>query len=162
MKHHQDSILVQLIRAGAVVENTASRGYLPRIPGVREQRDWDPEIPLFLEDADEHGKAPHWHYDGSRKAAATTTHSAATQSVIDSKFDTPAMRHGSRTLINANNQETLEPITMFASYDPSGFINEKIKLQKRRSPIWSRRRWALSEEYLVPKAPTPRNTIKDE
>lgn len=147
-KHFQDSLLVQLIRSGALVERCASMNYLPRIPGVAEQRDWDPEIPLFLEDVDEHGKAPAEHF------ARTVD-----EKHIQSKFATKSV---SATLVNEHNKETLEPITMFASYDPAAFITEKIKLKETTRPLWSRRRWVLSNQFLVPKSPLPKNTIKDE
>lgn len=146
-KHHQDSLLVQLFRAGALVERFASVGYLPRIPGVPEQRDWDPAIPLYLEDADEHGKPPMAHY----------TAAPVLEKHLKSKFETKT----SPKLVNEHNQESLEPNTMFATYDPSAFISEPIVMRKAQ-PIWSRRRWALSNEFLVPKAPQPKNTIKDE
>lgn len=147
--HHEDSILVQLIKAGAVVERAASTGYLPRIPGVPEQRAWDPEIPLFLEDADEHGKAPVWHYS-----------SDAVEKHVNAKFEKAGKNH--KNLANEHAGESLEPNTMFASYDPASFISEPIQRIEKRRPHWSRRRWNLSDQFLVPKSPQPKNTIKDE
>jgi hypothetical protein len=154
LKHHQDHLLVQLIRAGATVEKAAANGYLPRIPGVPEQRNWDPEIPLFLEDADEHGKAPKSVYESE---TVMSRH-------IDAKFagGDGAARGGSPSAVNRHAGETLEPITMFASYDPASFVVEPIARMEPRKPTWSRRRWALSDEFLVPKSPQPKNTIKDE
>jgi hypothetical protein len=159
-KHFQDGLLVQLIRAGAVVERAAANQYLPRIPGVPEQRDWDPEIPLFLEDADEHGKAPSWHYQ--QKSSDNTAMNRATHNHIDAKYQKASSANGSPTLVNKHQQETLEPITTFASYDPSAFVSEPIALRERTKPTWSRRRWALSDEFMVAKSPQPKNTIKDE
>ncbi|CUE58789.1 Hypothetical protein, putative [Bodo saltans] len=153
LKHHQDGLLVQLIRAGATVEKSAASGYLPRIPGVPEQRNWDPEIPLFLEDADEHGKAPTQHYESSVAARHLNSKFAGAES---------SSRGGSPSAVNRHAGETLEPITMFASYDAASFINEPVRTMEARKPIWSRRRWALSDEFLVPKSPQPKNTIKDE
>jgi hypothetical protein len=57
-EHYRHKILYQFIKAGACVESRAAEGSLPRVPGTKEQRDWDPQIPLFLEDVDEAGAAP--------------------------------------------------------------------------------------------------------
>ena len=56
-QHWEHKVLHQFIVAGAAVEALAAEGRLPRVPATQVQRDWDPQIPLFLEDADEHGKA---------------------------------------------------------------------------------------------------------
>ena len=53
-----DATIAQAVRAGARAEELAETGRLPRIPGSKEQRAWDPNIPLFLDDVDEHGAMP--------------------------------------------------------------------------------------------------------
>lgn len=144
-KHHQDHLLVQLIRAGATVERWEHEGKLPRIPGVPEQRNWDPEIPLFLEDVDEHGRPP--------------MPTDMKQRVVNERFEDQ-----SRTPINLANPhagEELEPNTMFSSYDPAAFVSDDIKMDVRK-PYWSRRRWALSNNFMVPVSPKAKNTIADE
>eukprot|EP00760_Papus_ankaliazontas_P018605 PhM_4_TR17557/c0_g1_i1/m.34152 len=57
-EHYKNKLLFQLIRAGATVEQRAAAGTLPKIPATKEQRDWDPNVPLFLEDVDEAGVSP--------------------------------------------------------------------------------------------------------
>jgi hypothetical protein len=158
--HHQDQFLVQMIKAAAAVEMAAERQWLPRVPGTAEQRDWDPEIPLFLDDVDEHGKAPISHYT---QKSTDALRSAARQDKVDEKF-TKAGLVQKHQAINKNQPggEQLEPITMFASYDPASFISEPIvKPSSNSRPIWSRRRWALTNEFLVPRNPKAKNTIKD-
>ncbi|KAK7197839.1 hypothetical protein NESM_000737300 [Novymonas esmeraldas] len=148
LKHHQDHLLVQLIRAAATVERFEAEELLPRIPGTREQRDWDPEVPLFLEDMDELGRAP-------RPVAADMT-----SRVMEERF---AQQHR-RTPVNLANThagETLQPNTMFATYDPAAFVSDAVVADARR-PFWSRRRWALSDTFMVPMSPKAKNTIKDE
>ncbi|RNF02909.1 hypothetical protein TraAM80_06112 [Trypanosoma rangeli] len=145
-KHHQDHLLVQLIRAGAVVERQAAQGLLPRVPGTPEQRNWDPAIPLFLEDVDEQGRPP-------------PTRSVCSR-VVDERMGSPTRAPNA----TANRQEgdTLEANTMFESYDPQAFVSDHVKMWDERRPYWSRRRWALTDKFLVPKSPKPKNTIKDE
>ncbi|EPY27859.1 hypothetical protein STCU_05479 [Strigomonas culicis] len=146
-KHHQDHLLVQLIRAGAQVERHAAEGLLPRVPGTAEQRAWDPEIPLFLEDLDERGAPP-----APRPRDMTSR-------VMDER-----LRAGARApnhVANVHQGETLEPNTMFATYDPKAFVADDVKAEKKR-PYWSRRRWALNDNFMVPVSPKPKNTIKDE
>lgn len=146
-EHHKDHLLVQLIRAGAAVERYEREGMLPRIPGTREQRDWDPAIPLFLEDLDERGRPP------------VPLPADMVERVIDERFSA-----GSQTashLANKHAGEELEPNTMFATYDPAAFVSDEIKADVRR-PYWSRRRWALTDNFMVPMSPKPKNTIPDE
>jgi hypothetical protein len=176
-----------MIKAAAVVEDAAERAWLPRVPGTAEQRDWDPEIPLFLDDVDEHGKVPVSHYlqrergeggggppftepsaSSSNGRSATMSYSArmglVQQSRMDRKFEKAGVS-GKHQATNTNQPggESLEPITMFASYDPAAFISEPIpRINSDRRPIWSRRRWVMSNEFLVPKSAKPKNTIKDQ
>jgi hypothetical protein len=148
--HHQDYLLVQLIRSAAQVERLAKAQLLPRIPGTPEQRDWDPEIPLFLEDVDEFGKAP----------PASTTRGEVLQASLQKAFHAPVPQ---KNLANVHAGETLEPNTMFAAVDPSAFVTTRRTSPRREGkPFWSRRRWNVSNEFLVPKAPKAKNTIKDE
>ncbi|EAN95604.1 hypothetical protein C3747_37g241 [Trypanosoma cruzi] len=147
-KHHQDHLLVQLIRAGAAVERKAARGLLPRVPGTPEQRNWDPAIPLFLEDVDEQGRPP--------PSVGRSICSRVIDERMASSTQTP------NELANRHEGETLEANTMFESYDPQAFVSDHIKLRDERRPYWSRRRWALTDNFLVPKSPKPKNTIKDE
>ncbi|CCW61916.1 unnamed protein product [Phytomonas sp. EM1] len=154
-KHHQDHLLVQLIRAGAVVERYEEEGLLPRIPGTPEQRDWDPEIPLFLDDLDERGRPPIPKEDSS---------SSSLQSNVVEKMVEDRFRAQTRTPINLANRhagEELEPNVMFASYDPKAFVADRIKADYRR-PHWSRRRWALTDNFMLPINPKPKNTIPDD
>ncbi|KAG5483413.1 hypothetical protein CUR178_07734 [Leishmania enriettii] len=147
-KHHQDHLLVQLIRSAATVERYEEGELLPRIPGTPEQRNWDPEIPLFLEDVDEFGRPP--------KPVA----GGMVARIMEERF----AQEGGRTPVNLANKhagEVLEPNTMFATYDPVAFVSDAIKKDTRR-PFWSRRRWALSDNFMVPVSPKPKNTIKDE
>jgi hypothetical protein len=147
-KHHQDHLLVQLIRAGAVVERYEEEELLPRIPGTPEQRDWDPEMPLFLEDVDEAGRPP-------RAMAADMV-----SRIMEERFSSES----GRTPVNLANKhagESLEPNTMFATYDPAAFVSDEVKMD-RRKPFWSRRRWALNDNFMVPVSPKPKNTIPDE
>lgn len=150
-KHHQDHLMVQLIRAGAAVERHEVEGTLPRIPGTREQRDWDPEIPLFLEDLDERGWPP-----VPLSAAANMT-----ERVIDERFSHGTGSGTPANLANRHAGETLEPNTMFATYDPAAFVSDEVKADFRR-PYWSRRRWALSDNFMLPVSPKAKNTIADE
>ena len=160
--HHQDHLLVQVIKAAAAVEVAASRNLLPRVPGTQEQRDWDPEIPLFLDDLDEHGQAPIAHYTGpAGDGAANKIRSEKTRQKVDGRFVGVHNKHQSINM-NQPGGETLEPITMFASYDPAAFVREPLKPPQASRPLWSRRRWALTNEFLIPRNPKAKNTIKDE
>jgi hypothetical protein len=145
-KHHQDHLIVQLIRAGAAVEALADQDQLPRIPGTAEQRDWDPEIPLFLDDLDEHGKAPMWHYTAEDRHITESMKAAGISKKLANKY------HG----------ESLEPITMFASYDPQAFVNDSTRTRDDGRPLWSRRRWNLNNDFSVYRPPRAKNTIPDE
>lgn len=147
-KHHQDHLLVQLIRAGATVERYEREGMLPRIPGTREQRDWDPSIPLFLEDLDERGRQPE-----------PLPAQDMVERVVDERYS--GASHTPSNLANRHAGEELEPNTMFASYDPAAFVSDDVRMDVRR-PYWSRRRWALSDNFMVPVSPKPKNTIPDE
>ncbi|KPI87208.1 hypothetical protein ABL78_3724 [Leptomonas seymouri] len=147
-KHHQDHLLVQLIRAGAAVERFEEAELLPRVPGTPEQRDWDPEIPLFLADCDEAGRPP-------RPVSVDVA-----SRVTEERFASEA----GRTPLNLANRhagESLEPNAMFATFDPSAFVSDAVKMD-RRKPFWSRRRWALNDNFMVPMSPKPKNTIQDE
>lgn len=152
-KHHQDHLLVQLIRAGATVEKYEAEQKLPRVPGTQEQRDWDPEIPLFLDDLEERGGKP--ALDHARQQLEVT------EQMMEEHFA------GSTTPINVRrkrqqDEEEMEANTMFASYDPKAFVKDDIRMDDHRRPYWSRRRWALSDDFLVPISPKAKNTIKDE
>ncbi|KAG5509500.1 hypothetical protein JKF63_06205 [Porcisia hertigi] len=147
-KHHQDHLLVQLIRSAAVVERFEEEELLPRIPGTPEQRNWDPEIPLFLEDVDEFGRSP-------RPVAGDMVARVIEERFAEESGRTPV------SLANRHAGEALEPNTMFATYDPAAFVSDSIKNDVRR-PFWSRRRWALSDNFMVPVSPKAKNTIKDE
>lgn len=180
-KHHLDHLLVQLIRAGATVERYESHQLLPRVPGVKEQRDWDPEIPLFLDDLDERGSAPGIFRRAADQSPSPATPGGFTNDLVEKRFDNlrntttpiniskPILSH-ERT--ERNNYEfgedrdsrlsPLEVNTMFATYDPKAFVNDDIPKVDRRRPFWSRRRWSLSDNFLLPVSPKPKNTIKDE
>ncbi|KEG10058.1 hypothetical protein DQ04_04241040 [Trypanosoma grayi] len=155
-KHHQDHLLVQLIRAGAVVERHAVSGLLPRVPGTAEQRDWDPAIPLFLEDVDERGRPP----PPPRSSGNGNATADMCARVVDERMARSAPTPSE--LANHHAGEELEPNLMFASYDPSAFVNDQVQMRENKRPYWSRRRWALTDRFLVPKSPKPKNTIKDE
>lgn len=148
-KHHQDHLLVQLIRAAATVERLEAADLLPRIPGTPEQRNWDPEIPLFLDDMDE------------SDSAVTAAGSSIVNQFISTHFTEEASVGSSASAANRNCGETLEANTLFATYDPAAFVSDAIASERRR-PFWSRRRWALSDNFMVPVSPKAKNTIKDE
>nr|CCC95068.1 unnamed protein product [Trypanosoma congolense IL3000] len=152
-KHHQDNLLVQLIRAAATVERYDANGLLPRIPGTAEQRNWDPAIPLFLDDVDEHGRPP-------PSTAGPTGTSSVCSRLVDERMGNPT--YTPNEVANRHEGETLEANTMFATYDSSAFVSDQVKLREEKRPYWSRRRWALTDKFLVPKSPKPKNTIKDE
>ncbi|KAG8346614.1 hypothetical protein ERJ75_001003400 [Trypanosoma vivax] len=148
-KHHQDHLLVQLIRAAATVERYEASGQLPRVPGTAEQRNWDPAIPLFLDDVDEHGRPP-----------PPPPPRDMCMRLVDERMEKTTQTPNE--LANRHEGETLEANTMFASYDPSAFVSDRVQLRDERRPYWSRRRWALTDKFLVPKSPKAKNTIKDE
>jgi len=56
--YYKNKLLFQAIRSGAEVEKYIAQGRMPNIPGTKESREWDPQIPLFLEDVDEQGAMP--------------------------------------------------------------------------------------------------------
>ena len=57
-QHWEHKVLHQFIEAAAIVEDLQDQDRLPAIPATQVQRDWDPNIPLFLEDSHEAGRAP--------------------------------------------------------------------------------------------------------
>ena len=57
-RYFKNKLLFQIIRSGAAVEQRLAEDRMPKIPGTETSRDWDPQIPLFLEDEDESGAAP--------------------------------------------------------------------------------------------------------
>eukprot|EP00758_Cryptobia_borreli_P004615 Tbor_TRINITY_DN4488_c0_g1::TRINITY_DN4488_c0_g1_i1::g.8097::m.8097 len=169
-KHWNDKQLVTLIRCAALVEDLAKGGCLPRVPGVREQRDWDPEVPLFLDDSDEHGAAPPL---SARGVARPVKRPPLSNGYFTSKMAEQRLgklgQHDGRTLAAkglikdpVKEGDTLEPIAMFDSYHPSKMFNEMPLLGKDKTrPFWSRRRWNLSEQFIVERPPRAKNTIHD-
>lgn len=179
-KHHLDHLLVQLIRAGATVEQYEARQLLPRVPGVKEQRDWDPEIPLFLDDLDAQGNTSGLFRSSSAAGSATVHPGGFTEALVEKRFD---HRENTTTPINVSKPfphrnwnrarghldeegdtgpSPLEVNTMFATYDPKAFVKDEIPTVDLRRPFWSRRRWSLSDSFMLPVSPKPKNTIKDE
>lgn len=169
LKHHQDHLLVQLIRAGAAVEQYEESGMLPRVPGTREQRDWDVQIPLFLDDLDERGlpaattTSRHGPTEGAKSTLSSGKahiHASTVARTVDEYFKTSST---SRKLTSPGHEPATEltPNTMFATYDPEAFVSDRVEADKRR-PHWSRRRWALTDNFMVHVSPKPKNTIKDE
>eukprot|EP00759_Apiculatamorpha_spiralis_P023176 PhF_6_TR27032/c0_g1_i2/m.39482 len=57
-RYYKNKLLYQIIRSAAEVEKRIAEGRIPKIPGTKETRDWDPQVPLFLEDVDEAGVGP--------------------------------------------------------------------------------------------------------
>lgn len=163
-KHHQDHLLVQLIRAGATVERYEAEQRLPRIPGTKEQRDWDPEIPLFLDDLDERGQAPVATATGFSETSAIRDAASATAALVEERFSSTKQKTTpiNTTRLPPADDPPLEVNTMFASYDPKSFVSDEIPKADRQRPYWSRRRWSLSDNFMVPVSPKPKNTIKDE
>lgn len=157
-KHHQDHLLVQLIRAGAAVERYQADQRLPRIPGTKEQRDWDPEIPLFLDDLDERGQAPTPLQNPTKKLVEERFRSDRSTTPINVSRQLKDRRASD----GAENESELEVNTMFASYDPKAFVQDEVPQTDYRRPYWSRRRWSLTDNFMVPVSPKPKNTIKDE
>lgn len=160
-----DRQLFEMIQSAALVEGLAETNRLPRIPGVREQREWDPSIPLFLDDMDDHGAPPSLQSvaDGLSKGAD------AAQRRADAHFrDQQAAMDGKTIIKNtASEGESLTPITMFASYSPAAMFTEKqnrgykgVAGASKPSPF-DRRRWNMTDNFLVYKGPKARNTIGD-
>ncbi|KNH07361.1 hypothetical protein XU18_1893 [Perkinsela sp. CCAP 1560/4] len=54
--YYKNKLLFQIIKSAALVEQRLAEGTMPKIPGTRSSRDWDPQIPLFLEDSDDCGQ----------------------------------------------------------------------------------------------------------
>ena len=54
--YYKNKLLFQIIKSAALVERRLRDGAMPKIPGTQSSRDWDPQIPLFLEDSDESGQ----------------------------------------------------------------------------------------------------------
>ena len=54
--YYKNKLLFQIIKSAAFVEKRLADGAMPKIPGTQSSRDWDPQIPLFLEDSDECGQ----------------------------------------------------------------------------------------------------------
>ena len=151
---HKQDMLAQIIRAGAIVERMARDDQLPRIPGSDAQRDWDPEIPLFLEDDDERGgtPAPEW-FVSPRKLSAISRDGFSKSA---RKFpDNPA--EAGKSDVDA---ETLKPLEPLADYEPTSFIHEPLPLNERKKrPHWDRRLWSLTDEFLIEKPLRNKNTI---
>ncbi|EPY39156.1 hypothetical protein AGDE_04773 [Angomonas deanei] len=149
-QHHTDHLLVQLIRAGAAVERYEEERLLPAVPGTAEQRAWDVSIPLYLQDVDEKGKAP---------VPSSVLGRHLEEVFADRQTAAPTQ------VEDRHSGESLEPNTLFATYDPSAFVvseNDRTSSIEQKRPIWSRRRWALNDNFMVPKSPKPKNTIKGE
>lgn len=132
---HRHHLLKQFIVAGATVERLAAQGRLPTVPSSKAQRDWDPEIPLFLEDDHDAGAAAHIH-------RATGEDRLPDNAGVTSDIDPSLQRHDLRGV----------------DYDPAEFVHDELKLPTVR-PFWNRRLWALTNEFLVPKMPRNKNTI---
>ena len=147
---HLDHTVVQMIRAGAAVERLADAGALPKVPATREQRAWDPQIPLFLEDEDEHGTPPVQKSGSGRLSQMTSK-------FIESKY---TQDRTSSELVDKDSDEKLEPITMFANYNPESFISENFKDDARR-PHWSKRKWSLTQDFIVNHKPRGTNSVPD-
>mmetsp|Transcript_8692 Transcript_8692/g.13190 ORF Transcript_8692/g.13190 Transcript_8692/m.13190 type:complete len:213 (-) Transcript_8692:44-682(-) len=54
--YYKNKLLYQIIKSAAFVESRLANDAMPKIPGTESSRDWDPQIPLFLEDSDECGQ----------------------------------------------------------------------------------------------------------
>jgi hypothetical protein len=143
--HHKHHLLHQFIDAGAIVEDRTTDRRLPRIPSTKLHRDWDPEIPLFLEDADERGAAPEqFRSDGP-------------------EFDGAAPKQWmSSDLSPRAGGDVLEAEQLKGQYDPAEFIHEAVPLKDPRRPFWNRRLWALTSEFLLKKPKRNKNTIGTE
>lgn len=150
---HKHDLLAQIIRAGADVERRAAADQLPRIPASQAQRDWDPEIPLYLEDDDERGgePAPEW-FVPSQKFSTIPRNGFA---VSAKKFpDTP-----SETGKKDADAEELEVLAPISEYEPSSFISEPVPFQEQVRPFWNRRLWSLTDDFLILKPLRNKNTI---
>ena len=162
LKHFQDKQLEMLIRAAAVVEELAETNTLPRIPGVKEQRDWDPEIPLFLADSDEHGAVP---VVKSRSGGDNTTFAIKmhyTEELLQSNAGVNGSKSSGKTIVKDKSKEgELEPLTLFSSYEPAEMFEEKMTPKDIRRPHWNTRRWNISKSFVALRAPKPKNTIAD-
>jgi hypothetical protein len=150
---HKHDLIAQMIRAGAEVERRAESDTLPRIPSSAAQRDWDPEIPLFLEDDDERGgsPAPEWFVPSQKfSSIPRNAYAQAAKKHPDIPAEVGKKDPGA---------EELSVLTPISEYEPSSFISEKVPLMDKRRPLWSRRLWSLTDEFLLHKPQRHKNTI---
>jgi hypothetical protein len=125
-KHH---LLYQFIEAGAEVESRAAQGKLPIIPSTTVQRDWDPNVPLFLEDVDERGARP----SVFRQFVAPQAVSSQLSTDLEPK------------------ERELQP-AVIEGFEPSELLSEeRVSKTKKTPPFWNKRLWALTNEFLMKK-----------
>jgi len=132
-KHH---LIFQIIEAGATVEELAANDRLPMVPASKAQRDWDPKVPLFLEDHDERGARP-TVYRGEYTAADIPTN-------LDADL--------------RPRERDMPPATV-ESYTPSEFVTEPVLTPTRAKPFWNKRLWALSNEFFIERHRKNPNTL---
>lgn len=163
LKHFQDKQIEMLIRAAAVVEELAETNGLPRIPGVKEQRDWDPEIPLFLSDVDEHGAVPVISTRNPKGQSPLSIRMHYAEELAQKNPYINGSKNSGKTIIKdaAKEGDSLEPLTLFASYDPAEMFEERLTPKDKRRPHWNTRRWNISKNFVATKAPKSKNTIAD-
>ena len=130
----------QIVAAAARAEELAEQGRLPLIPGSKEQRDWDPNIPLFLEDEDEHGVFP---TDAQTAAPGDLNDPSSLKAV--SLPEASSRHHG----FDGSH----------APYNPAQLFTENVRPPSTR-PL-QRRKWALTNEFLIKKPTKPHNVINE-
>uniref|UniRef100_A0A7S1QJ23 39S ribosomal protein L52, mitochondrial n=1 Tax=Neobodo designis TaxID=312471 RepID=A0A7S1QJ23_NEODS len=133
---HKHNLLYQIIEAGAIVEELAAADRLPMVPATKAQRDWDPNVPLFLEDQDERGARPSV-YRGEYSAADIPSH-------LDAD-------------LKPRERGDMPPATV-ESYNPSEFVDDRI-VAKKPEPFWNKRLWALSNEFFIQRYRKNTNTL---
>ena len=157
---HRHDLLRQVIRAGAIVEELAALNQLPRIPATPEQRAWDPELPLFLDDLDERGRFIGATPGAPRRTSAASKRKSVTDVVRPKNFSSEEV-DGFEPLelrLSAAQDESQE-------YEPSAMFRESEVAKppgESARPYWNRRLWNLTNDFFIPKAPKNKNFIDDE
>lgn len=169
LRFHQHHMMGEIIRAGAAVEQAIAGGDMPRIPSSAAQRDWDPEVPLFLEDGDERGGdvRPEW-FEPPRKLHAQSRKNNWLPDVPEevgfreAEKKQLAKERGKQREHAERYERPLQNVAAggtSSEYEPASFIDEPMYVRDNAKPHWNRRLWALSDEFLVGKPPRNKNTI---
>jgi hypothetical protein len=66
---------------------------------------------------------------------------------------------GQAAAVSGNANEPLSVLTPVAEYEPSTFISEPVLMTDKKRPHWSRRLWALTDDFLIQKPARNKNTV---